>query len=207
MGIVWLGAAKLVVRYAGPKRAVGKVLQLATPSVVADKNVKLAIGSEPDYATIMIAALDRIGGILLKRVEPDDIPIQRQSRTVPNEAVHSVSEQRSLAEHRSIIAGCALRPVQVNARVGRKLRMECDSQKPPLRTKVDRQIQHRALYRSIHHPLHLSRFLLEHEDVIVAKKCHGGWAIETADNCSYFQSRIYHCWLRPDSFAVDKDHN
>src|SRR5215510_2434471 len=83
MGIVWLGAAKLVVRYAGPKRAIGKVLQLATPSVVADKNVKLAIGSEPDYATIMIAALDRIGGILLKRVEPDDIPIQRQSRTVP----------------------------------------------------------------------------------------------------------------------------
>src|SRR5262249_3349910 len=103
--------AKLVVRYAGPKRAVGKVLQLATPSVIADKNVKLAIGSEPDYATIMIAALDRIGGILLKRVEPDDIPIQRQSRTVPNEAVHSVSEQRSLAEHRSIVAGCALRPV------------------------------------------------------------------------------------------------
>src|SRR5262249_19283668 len=50
------------------QRAVGKVLQLATPSVIADKNVKLAIGSEPDYATIMIAALDRIGGILLKRV-------------------------------------------------------------------------------------------------------------------------------------------
>src|SRR5215813_225320 len=111
MGIVWLGAAELVVRYAGSKRSVGKVLQLATSTIVADKNIKLAIGSEPDYATVMIAALDRIGGILLKCVEPDEIPIQRQGRTVPNEAVHSVSEQRSLAEHRSIIAGCALRPV------------------------------------------------------------------------------------------------
>src|SRR5262249_54735173 len=100
MGIVWLGAAELIVRYAGPKRSVGKVLQLATSTVVTDKNMKLAIGSEPDYATVMIAALDRIGGILLKCVEPDDIPIQRQGRTIPSEAVHSVSEQGSLAEHR-----------------------------------------------------------------------------------------------------------
>src|SRR5215831_17728748 len=104
MGIVWLGAAELVVRYAGPKRPVGKVLQLATPSVIADKNIKLAIGSEPDYATVMIAALRRIGGILLKCVEPDDIPIQRQGRTIPSEAVHSVSEQGRCAEHRSVIA-------------------------------------------------------------------------------------------------------
>src|SRR5262245_47040038 len=192
MGIVWLGAAELVVRYARPKRSVGKGLQLATSTVITDKNIKLGIGSEPDYATVMIAALHRIGGILLKCVEPDEIPIQRQSRTVPNEAVHSVSEQRSLAEHRSIIAGCALRPVQVNARVGRKLRMECDSQKPPLRTKVDRQIQHRALYRSIHHPLHCSRFRLEHQDVILTKECQGSPSTKTADNCPYFQSRIHY---------------
>src|SRR5262244_1540306 len=99
MGIVWLGAAELVVRYAGPKRSIGKVLQLATSTVVADKNIKLAIGSEPDYATIMIAALHRIGGILLKCVEPDEICIQCQIGTVPIEAVHSVSEQGSLAEH------------------------------------------------------------------------------------------------------------
>src|SRR5262249_16616834 len=84
--------------------------------------------------------------------------------------------------------------------------MECDSQKPPLGTKVDRQIQHRTLYRSIHHPPQPPSFFFEHEDVILTKKCHGCWAIEPADNCSYFQSRIYHCWLRPDSFAVDKDH-
>src|SRR5262245_54135715 len=123
MGIVWLGAAELIVRYAGPKRSVGKVLQLATSTVVADKNMKLAIGSESDYATVMITALDRIGGILLKCVEPDEIRIECQVGTVPNEAVHSVSEQRSLAEHRSIVASCALRPVQIDARVSRKGRM------------------------------------------------------------------------------------
>src|SRR5262249_50170135 len=73
-----------------------------------------------------------------------------------------------------------------------------------LRTKVDRQIQHRALYRSIHYPLHFSCFLLEHENVIVSKECHGGRATKTADNCPHVQSRIHHCRLRLHSLTVDK---
>jgi hypothetical protein len=97
VSIVRLRAAKLIIRLAGAKRPVRKILQLTTPALIAEKDVKLPIRPESQYATVMIAAL-RLTRILLNCPELDDILIERQGRTVPSETVHSVSEQRSFAK-------------------------------------------------------------------------------------------------------------
>jgi hypothetical protein len=73
VSIVRFWAAKLIVRLAGTKRSVGKILQLTTPALIAEKNVKLAIGPKPEHTTVVVAALHRIGGILLDCAKPNDI--------------------------------------------------------------------------------------------------------------------------------------
>jgi hypothetical protein len=72
MSIVRFRAAKLIVRLARPKRPVWKILQLATATLVTEKNIKLAIRSEPEHATVVVTAL-RLTGILLNCAEPDDV--------------------------------------------------------------------------------------------------------------------------------------
>src|SRR5262249_588040 len=68
---------------------------------------------EADDAAVVVAAL-RLPCVLLDGPQPDDVPVERQRRAVPNEAVHPVAQQRGGAGNVGVRAGGALRPVEVN---------------------------------------------------------------------------------------------
>ena len=64
-----------------PVHAGGQVLQLAAAAVVADHDVELAVGAEPDLAAVVVApqGLGSTGSsVLLERVELDEVPVERQ---------------------------------------------------------------------------------------------------------------------------------
>src|SRR5262249_13222681 len=101
MIVVGLRPAELIVGDARAERTVLQVLQLTASSVVADDDEQAAVGTETaDYAVVG-AARPAVRGAVLKRVELDQVAIERQRRSVPDESVHAVPAQR----HAQNVAG------------------------------------------------------------------------------------------------------
>jgi len=68
------------------------VLHPAAAPVVADDDVELPIRSEFQHAAVVVAA-KRLPGVGLKRVQPDEISIQGEGRSIPDESVDAIAEQ------------------------------------------------------------------------------------------------------------------
>jgi hypothetical protein len=163
--VVRLRPAELVVRDPGAERAVHEVLQLSAPAVVADDDVELAVGPEPDHAPVVIAP-QRLARIGLERAEPDDVRVEGERRAVPREPVDAVSEQRHVGEVAAVRARAALGPVEEQLAVDEELRRERDAEQPPLGRAVDGQVEDRRLHGAVHDPQHLAGVLLEDEHVV-----------------------------------------
>ena len=92
--VVRLRAAELVVGLPRPERAVLEVLHLAAPAVVAHLDVELAVLAEPDDPAVVVAARRGIGGVVLEDTQLDQVEIEGEGGSVPEEAVDAVAEQR-----------------------------------------------------------------------------------------------------------------
>ncbi len=131
-------------------------------------------------------------GILLERPQLDQVAVEGERRPVPHVAVDAVAQQRRLAEHVGVRAGRALRPVQVDARVGREVRMQGDPEQPALRGGVDGEVEHGALHHAVDHPLHLAGVLLQHQHVVGADERHGDRQVETLGHGPHAETRVQH---------------
>src|SRR5438270_7780735 len=141
MRVVRCGPAELVIRLPLAERSAGQVLELTPPTVVADLDEELAVGTEENLTAVVIAAhrlasVNRMRVVLLKRVERDQIPIERQRIIcrVEDEPVDAVTQWcwRSGREGRVRVtylgqvagdgAGAAFRPVKINQMIACKVR-------------------------------------------------------------------------------------
>jgi hypothetical protein len=191
VGVVGLRAAELVVGHTGPEGAVAEVLQLAAAAPVADQDVELPVGTERDHPAVVVAALG-LPDVLLQRADPDELLRERQRGTVPDEPVNPVAQQRGLAEHVGVLARAALGPVEIDAGVLRKVRVQGDAKQPALRPEVHRQVQDRGLDLSAHDAPHLAGVLLQHEEVVGSQErqaCRGDQAVRQRP---HRQPRIQH---------------
>jgi hypothetical protein len=122
------------------------------------------------------------GEVLLDRPQANQIAFERERGAVPDETVDAVTEKRRLAEHIGVRARRTLSPKEVYTRVRRKVGMEGDSEKAPLRPEVDRKVEHRRLHDPIHDPLHFPAVLFEHDQVVAAEKGNARRNLEPIDN-------------------------
>ena len=194
--VIRLRAAKLIVGLSRPERSVGQVLQLAAPADVADEDVELAIGSKCQHAAIMVPSAGgwcRLRGKRrLERAQHDQIPIERQRRSIPVVPVNPVAKQRCLGEDVGVAAGRALGPIEIDAGIAREIRVQGHTEQSALRAGVDGQIEHRGINRAIDDALHASGALLQHEQIVLADERHRGWLGETGDDGSHAEVRMQH---------------
>src|SRR5258707_10052343 len=125
MIVVGFRPAELIVRH----WAKLIVLHEATPAIVTHQNVELTVRTESEHAAVMIAAQGLIG-ISLKRMQLDQIAIERKSRRlgIPNVTIDSVAEQRDVGKIRRVNSGAALGPIQIDVSVESKIRLQGDPQ-------------------------------------------------------------------------------
>ena len=191
------------------RRPVHEILQLAAAAVVAKLDVQLAVRTEPDDAAVVIAARLAVRQIVLKRAKLDQVSIERQRRSVPDETVDAVSKQR----HGENIVGvrtCLRRvrafrdsrnkriggwrrragPEEIHKMSGCKIRVQGNSQESAFRCVVDGEIEGRSCHRSVDDVLDLTSRLLEHQKLIGTQKCDRYRLIEgsTAARTSRFGS-------------------
>src|SRR5947207_14799675 len=103
MGIIRLRSPELIVGSSGIP-TMRKVLCLPAAAVVPDDDVELPVGTETDDPTVVITTqrLPRVG---LERMQLDHVAIKRERRSVPHEAIDSISEERHVRERRAIRPG------------------------------------------------------------------------------------------------------
>src|SRR5215207_2386374 len=107
MSIVWLGAAKLIIRNcrtgASGCWATGQILELTASSDIPDKDIEFAIRPEGEDTAIVIAArrlslitlIGRLGrSIILEGAQFDQVEIKGKHVAVPNEAINAIAQQR-----------------------------------------------------------------------------------------------------------------
>ena len=116
-------------------RAAWQVLQLTAAADVADQNVKLFVGAEAKNAAVMIAA-GHLSGVRLKGAEADDVLRKDQRRAVPDEAVDTIAQKRRLCEDAGVRARRALGPIEIDAWIAGKVRMQGNAEQTALRCKV-----------------------------------------------------------------------
>src|SRR3990172_2678318 len=96
MRVIGFGAAELVIRHCWSRaiggRPTGKILHVAAPSRIADENVELTVGSKGDHTSIVVTSL-RLPGILLDSTEHDQVVVQGQAGSIPDETIHPVAQQ------------------------------------------------------------------------------------------------------------------
>ena len=201
---VGLGAAELVVVPRGPAGAVHQVLQLPAPAAVADDGVQLAVRAEPQHPAVLVAAsrLPLIAlarrqraAVALERAQLQQVLLVAQGRAVPVEAVDAVAAQRDLQdlvgvgkEHvfvealvlvgRERVGGhleAAAGPVEIDARVGREVRVQGDAEQPALGCVVDAEIEHGVADAARGDPPHAAGVLLEDERDVTVDEGHGDW--------------------------------
>src|SRR5216684_888657 len=95
VSIVGFRSAELIVHSVRTQRD-GNVLHPATATVVANVDVKIAIGPEEDLAAIMVSA-QGLSLVCLIRAQTDDVHVHRQRRTVPNETVYAIAKKGNLS--------------------------------------------------------------------------------------------------------------
>src|SRR6185369_5014100 len=117
--VIRLRTAELIVRN---RTATRQILQEPAPAVIADNDVNLAVGTNAQHTTVMIATR-RLARVLLQGSQLDKVSIEGERRTIPHVPVDAISKQRHLIDIRGVGAGAAFRPIQVNKPVLCKLRM------------------------------------------------------------------------------------
>ena len=177
VGVVRRRTAELVVRHrrpgAGGRRSAGKVLQVAAASEVTDEDVELAVATERQHAAVVVAARG-LAGVLLDGPDPDQRAVEGQRRSVPDEPVDPVAQQRRLAEHVGVRAGAALRPVEEDPRVPGEARMQRDAEQAAFGAEVDGQVEDRAVDGPGHDALDPAGGLLQDQHVAAADERQGG---------------------------------
>ena len=139
---------------------------MAAAAKVADEDVQLVVGSDPEHASIVIAPL-RLSSILLQRAQHDDVGVLRQAGAVPDETVHAIAEQERLTQNAGIQSCRTLRPVQEHMRCCRKVRMQGDAEQSAFRAVVDRKVEHSRLRIALHAD-HAAGLFLQHEHIVGA---------------------------------------
>ena len=143
--------------------AVGKILQLAAPVLVADDGVQGAVRSEGEDAAVVVGAgSDR---------QVEDQGRVDERRPVPGAAVHTVPHRPGDADR---VGACrALRQIKIDVPVDGEVRVESDTEQPPLAQRVDADVQDRGrLQDPTDDPAHLPVRLLQHQDVAVPDERH-----------------------------------
>src|SRR5437016_14537101 len=117
-------------------------------------------------------------------MQPNEIAIERERGPVPDEPVHAIAEEGDLRDISGVVSEhgvavgprgrSAARPVEIHEAVMREIGMQRDAEQATLRSRIDREIEHYALPRSIHHPFDLARALLEHEEIVRAEERDAG---------------------------------
>src|SRR5688500_5610499 len=96
MLVVRCGPAELVIGDGGTRtcssRPTREVLQVAAATEVAHEYVELAVRPEIDHAAVVVAAL-RLAGVCLYGAQADNVPVERQRRSIPQVSVHAVAQQ------------------------------------------------------------------------------------------------------------------
>jgi hypothetical protein len=125
--------------------------------------------------------------VVLERKHHLEVVIERQARAVPRESVDPVAEKRdfehlvAVREPGDVVVRTALllgserigvegrggsaRPIQVDARIGREIRMKGDPEEAAFGEVVDRQVEDRR-GRTVLDPQDLATVLLEDEQVV-----------------------------------------
>ena len=177
MGVVRLGTAESVISERSRQvRAARQVLQPSAPPCIADEHVQLAVGTEPDHATVVIPLLIVIGGARMPRdceivglpgAQLHDVGVHAQLGSVPREAVDPVAEQWHVGRRRVVRTGAALRPEDIHRRRGREVGMERQAEQASFGVGVDCEVEHRRrLNRAGDDALDLPGSPFEHEEVV-----------------------------------------
>jgi hypothetical protein len=109
MFIIGRRATKLIVRNWTTTR---KVLQEATPAVVAKDDVKLPIRTESQNTAIVITTR-WLARILLQGSQFDEIAIESQRQAIPHITIDTVAEHRNFVDVCCIDARAAFGPEKI----------------------------------------------------------------------------------------------
>jgi hypothetical protein len=206
------GPAELIVGDARGGRAVAQVLEPAAPTVVAHEDVELAVGAERDHAAVVVPSRRLRGvalagrnrsAVVLKRPEHDQVAVEHECGTVPAEAVDPVAEEGHRQDVSSVRAELgrlraprrrreerivgwrwrrAARPEEIDAGIGREVRVQRDPEQPSLGRVVHSEIEHGRGHHTVRHPLHLAGVLFECQKVVRSEERDAGREREPAED-------------------------
>src|SRR5262249_5291272 len=85
MRVVGCGTAELIIGLPRPEWTARQVLKLSAPTLIADLDVELAVGTKQNLSTIMVAA-HGLTGVRLERTQHNDVLVrcQRVCNRVPD---------------------------------------------------------------------------------------------------------------------------
>jgi len=128
----------------------------------------------------------------LQGAQPDQIPFERERRAVPEKTIHAIAEQWHFVGVSRVNAGAAFSPVEIDARVGREIRMGSDAEQTALGRAVDGEIEHSALHDAVRHAQDFAGRFLQHEEIVRADEGERNRLIQIAHKPAHAQARFEH---------------